>query len=92
MTRLFKTTTLAAVLAALPAATVRAQAPAAPAQAAAPAAGGPETFDIDRVHSDATFQVRHFVSKVRGRFGDFEGVVQLDRAKPEASRVEFKIK
>jgi len=87
----FKTTTIAALLAALPAFAV-AQAPAAPAKAAAPAAAGPETFNFDRAHSDATFQVRHFVSKVRGRFGDFEGVVQLDRAKPEASTVEFKIK
>jgi polyisoprenoid-binding protein YceI len=92
VTRLFKTTTMAALLAALPAAAVLAQAPAAPAKAAAPAAAGPETFNVDRVHSDATFQVRHFVSKVRGRFGDFEGVVQLDRAKPETSSVEFKIK
>ena len=92
MIRLVKTTTLAAMLAALPAASALAQAPAAPAKAAAPAAGGVETFNIDRVHSDATFQVRHFVSKVRGRFADFEGVVQLDRARPEASTVEFKIK
>ena len=91
MTRVFKMATMAAWLA-FPAVTVMAQAPAAPAKAAAPAAAGPETFNIDRAHSDATFQVRHFVSKVRGRFGDFEGVVQLDRARPESSMVEFKIK
>ena len=90
MTRAFKMTTMAALLAALPAASLLAQAPAAPAKPAAPA--GAETFNIDRVHSDATFQVRHFVSKVRGRFGEFEGAIQLDRAKPETSSVEFKIK
>jgi polyisoprenoid-binding protein YceI len=84
-------TIVAAVLAALPAAYVLAQAPAAPAKAA-PAAAGLETFSIDRAHSDATFQVRHFVSKVRGRFGEFEGAIQLDRAKPETSSVEFRIK
>jgi len=95
VTRFLKTTMLAAALAALPAAVVLAQAPAAPkapaATTAAPAAGV-ETYMVDRVHSDATFQIRHFVSKVRGRFGDFEGTLQLDRAKPEASLVEFKIK
>jgi polyisoprenoid-binding protein YceI len=85
-----KTTTVAAALAALPAAVVLAQAPAAPAAAAA--AGGAETFTVDRVHSDATFQIRHFVSKVRGRFGDFDGTLTLDRAHPEASSVEFRIK
>ena len=92
MTRVFKTMTMAALLAALPAVTVQAQAPAATAKAAAPAAAGSETFSVDRVHSDATVQVRHFVSKGRGRFGEFDGVMQIDRARPEASSVEFKIK
>jgi polyisoprenoid-binding protein YceI len=93
VTRVFKTTMMAAALAAVPAAFALAQAPAAPAKAAAaPAAAGVETYMIDRNHSDATFQVRHFVSKVRGRFGDFEGTVQVDQARPEASAVEFKIK
>jgi polyisoprenoid-binding protein YceI len=67
-----------------------AQAPAPAAKAAAPA--GVETWVVDRVHSEASFQVRHFVSKVRGRFTDFEGTIQVDRARPEASTVEFKIK
>ncbi len=97
MTRVFRTTMMAAALAAVPAAFALAQAPAAPAKAAAAAttasaAAGVETYTIDRNHSDATFQIRHLVSKVRGRFGDFEGTVQVDRARPEASVVEFKIK
>ena len=34
------------------------------------------TWDIDPVHSDISFTVRHLmVSKVRGRFGSFSGVV-----------------
>jgi polyisoprenoid-binding protein YceI len=88
----FKTTMVAAALAALPAAVALAQAPAAPAKAAAAAPAGAETFTVDGVHSDATFQIRHFVSKVRGRFGQFDGTLMLDRAHPEASSVEFRIK
>jgi polyisoprenoid-binding protein YceI len=84
-----KMTTVAAA-ALLPAGLVLAQAPAPAAKA--PAASGAETWVVDRVHSEASFQVRHFVSKVRGRFGDFDGTIQVNRAKPEASSVEFRIK
>ena len=35
-----------------------------------------ETYVIDKNHSDASFQVRHFASKVRGRFADFAGTIQ----------------
>jgi polyisoprenoid-binding protein YceI len=51
-----------------------------------------ETYTIDKNHSDASFQIRHFASKVRGRFSDFEGTIQADPAKPEASSVVFSIK
>jgi polyisoprenoid-binding protein YceI len=51
-----------------------------------------ETFVVDKGHSEAAFQVRHIVTKVRGRFTDFDGAIQVDRAKPEASSVEFTIK
>ena len=51
-----------------------------------------DTFVIDPVHSDASFQVRHFVSNVRGRFTDFTGTIVGDPAKPEAASVEFTIK
>jgi polyisoprenoid-binding protein YceI len=51
-----------------------------------------ESYVIDKNHSDASFQVRHFASKVRGRFADFGGTIQADPAKPEASSVEFTIK
>jgi polyisoprenoid-binding protein YceI len=59
------------------------------AAASAPAA---EVFVVDKVHSDVSFQVRHFVSKVRGRFTDFDGIIVADRARPEASTVEFRVK
>ena len=59
---------------------------------AAAAALSAETYTIDKNHSDASFQIRHFASKVRGRFSDFEGTIQADPAKPEASSVVFTIK
>ena len=31
-----------------------------------------DTYTIDKNHSDVSFQIRHFASKVRGRFADFE--------------------
>ena len=49
------------------------------------------TFSIDTAHSDATFQVRHLISKVRGRFTDFEGAITFDEARPEHSAVQFTI-
>ena len=51
-----------------------------------------DTYTIDKNHSDVNFQVRHFVSKVRGAFTDFEGTIQIDQARPEASSVVFAIK
>jgi polyisoprenoid-binding protein YceI len=51
-----------------------------------------DTFVIDRNHSEATFQVRHLVSRVSGKFDDFAGSIAIDRANPAASSVEFTIK
>jgi polyisoprenoid-binding protein YceI len=51
-----------------------------------------ETFVVDKPHSEATFQVRHMMSKVSGKFKDFSGRINVDRAKPTASTVEFNIK
>ena len=59
--------------------------------AAAPAFAA-ETYTVDKVHSNAQFTIRHLMSKVTGKFTDVEGAIQVDRAKPEASAVEFKIK
>ena len=49
------------------------------------------TFAIDKAHSEAIFQVRHLVTKVRGRFGDFEGTIEFDEAQPANSTVTFTI-
>ena len=55
-------------------------------------AASPETFVIDKAHSEANFRIRHMMSKVSGKFDDFAGKVTVDRAKPSASAVEFTIK
>jgi polyisoprenoid-binding protein YceI len=49
------------------------------------------SLDIDRSHSEVAFQVRHLLSKVRGRFTDFAGTLQFDEADPRASRVDVVI-
>jgi polyisoprenoid-binding protein YceI len=50
------------------------------------------TYKIDPAHSEVFFQVRHLVTKVRGRFSDFEGTITYDETNPEASSVTFSIK
>lgn len=49
------------------------------------------TFAIDKTHSEATFQVRHLITKVRGRFADFAGTIEFDAAQPAASKARFEI-
>ena len=51
-----------------------------------------DTFDVDPIHSEVSFQIRHLVTKVRGHFAAFSGAVHVDAAKPEASSVAFTIK
>ena len=51
-----------------------------------------DTYTIDKNHSEAAFQVRHILTKVRGTFRDFSGTINFDKAKPENSSVEFRIK
>jgi polyisoprenoid-binding protein YceI len=49
------------------------------------------SYGIDAAHSDATFQVRHLLTKVRGRFSALAGQVQFDPAHPERSSVTFTV-
>lgn len=51
-----------------------------------------DTYTVDKAHSEAAFQVRHILTKVRGTFRDFAGTINFDKAKPENSSVEFRIK
>jgi len=50
-----------------------------------------ETFTFDKNHTEIGFKVRHFVSKVGGRFTKFDGTIEIDRANPAASAVNLKI-
>lgn len=49
------------------------------------------TYSIDKAHSEVTFQVRHLLTKVRGRFSDFSGEFAFAEAEPEHSSVTFTI-
>jgi polyisoprenoid-binding protein YceI len=49
------------------------------------------TFAIDKTHSEAAFQVRHLITRVRGRFSDFEGTIAFDEARYENSSVSLAI-
>jgi polyisoprenoid-binding protein YceI len=58
---------------------------------ASAASAAPLTFDIDKVHSQVGFSIRHFFSKVPGQFKDFSGTIQVDQSTPAASSVEVTI-
>ncbi len=49
------------------------------------------TLEIDRSHSEVAFEVRHLLSKVRGRFTDFAGTIVFDPERPQDSRVDVVI-
>ena len=55
------------------------------------AATSVRTFAIDKAHSEVLFQVRHLVTKVRGRFTSFSGTVAFDLQRPDDSSVSFTI-
>jgi len=48
-------------------------------------------YTIDKAHSEVTFQVRHLLTKVRGRFSDFSGTVHLDEEDPGNASVSLTI-
>ncbi|MGE5276703.1 MAG: YceI family protein [Acidobacteriota bacterium] len=52
----------------------------------------PLIFSVDRTHSEVSFQVRHLVSKVRGRFTDFDGTLAVHPDRPEEASVSFTVR
>lgn len=58
---------------------------------AAPAFAQAEKFNIDGAHSAATFSVRHFFSRVPGRFGEVQGAIHLDAKNLAGSSVDVTI-
>lgn len=66
---------------------VAALAPTLPALAAAE----PRLFGFDKSHSEIGFDIRHFFTKVHGRFNDYAGSISYDPAHLEASTVSVSI-
>jgi polyisoprenoid-binding protein YceI len=58
---------------------------------AASARAAVETYEIDPSHSSVGFSIRHFVSKVPGRFTKFAGSITVDRDNLEKSSVNARI-
>jgi polyisoprenoid-binding protein YceI len=50
-----------------------------------------QTYAIDKMHSEVTFQVRHLLTKVRGRFTEFAGTVSIDHEHPEHASASLTI-
>lgn len=51
----------------------------------------PLTFDIDKSHTSVTFKIRHFLTKVTGKFTDFSGTIQYDPKDLSKSGVDVTI-
>ena len=60
-----------------------------PSSAVAPAA--PSVWIIDNTHSGVGFQIRHFVSKVRGKFKDVKGTITADEGDWQHGSVDVEI-
>jgi polyisoprenoid-binding protein YceI len=56
-----------------------------------PAIAAPEAYEIDPVHSEVSFRIRHLVTRVPGRFNTFQGTIGYDAEKPAASTVQVTI-
>jgi polyisoprenoid-binding protein YceI len=51
------------------------------------AAAAPVTYSVDKAHTEIGFDVRHFFSKVHGRFNSFDGTIVFDAQNPAAISV-----
>jgi polyisoprenoid-binding protein YceI len=60
--------------------------------AAARAAPALTTFEIDPVHSELSFRIRHLLGRVAGTFGEWGGTVAIDTTTPANSRVNVEVK
>jgi polyisoprenoid-binding protein YceI len=55
---------------------------------ASAAFAAPAKYTIDKAHTEVGFDVRHFFTKVHGRFNDFEGTIVFDEQDPSKISVE----
>jgi polyisoprenoid-binding protein YceI len=51
----------------------------------------PETWVVDKAHSTAQFKVRHMMANTVGQFRELDGNINIDRANPAKSNVDFTI-
>jgi len=58
----------------------------------APLEAQTETHVADKAHSNVMFSIRHLVARVTGSFDDYDMKLNIDKAKPANSTVEFTIK
>jgi len=50
------------------------------------------SWTLDKVHSNVGFSVRHMmVSKVKGRFGEFDAAIAINEAEPTRSSLEARV-
>ncbi|HVM96527.1 MAG TPA: YceI family protein [Candidatus Acidoferrales bacterium] len=54
---------------------------------AIPRAGWAKHYKVDPDHTSVSFRVRHLFSAVKGRFDKFDGEIEFDPTKPEATKV-----
>ena len=50
-----------------------------------------DTYQFDKSHTTVGFQVRHIFTMLGGKFQDFSGTIEVDRAKPRTSSVDVTI-
>jgi polyisoprenoid-binding protein YceI len=55
---------------------------------ASAAFAAPITYTVDKPHSEIGFDVRHFFSKVHGRFNEFQGTIVFDETDPAKISVD----
>lgn len=56
------------------------------------AAAAPATWKIDPSHTEAGFSVRHFFSKVHGKFHDVSGTIVFDEADPSVTKIDAMVR
>ena len=56
-----------------------------------PTKPAPAVWNIDKGHSSVNFQIRHFVSKVRGSFTDFKGTITADPDAWQGAQIDVEI-
>ena len=51
----------------------------------------PDVWVADKAHSMASFKIRHLMAMVTGQFRDFDVAINIDKAAPEKSSVDFTV-